>query len=126
MTIIMIACRWPMALGLLGYVRHLGEHRVTVDPSGIGTVSERHTNHTESYGRCVGGRRVFVLLTPDVWGAGVPILPKRGLSTPQDTERMRELLAAALIDQYSVRAARKKGSGQPEEGSSGAEAVRGA
>jgi hypothetical protein len=67
-----------------------------------------------------------VLLTPDVWGAGVLVLPKRGLSAPQDTERMRELLAAALIDQHSVRAARKKGSDQPEEGPSGAEAVRGA
>ncbi|MGW0553643.1 hypothetical protein ACWDZ6_05485 [Streptomyces sp. NPDC002926] len=124
--VIMIASRWLMALGLLGYARHLGEHRVTVDQSGIGTVSERHTNHTgwEFYGRCVEGRRVFVLLTPDVWGAGVLILPKRGLSTPQDTERMRELIAAALIDQHSVRAARKKGSDQREEGPSGAEVVR--
>ncbi|MDQ0941934.1 hypothetical protein [Streptomyces sp. V1I1] len=52
------------------------------------------------------------------------ILPKRGLSAPQDTERMRELLAAALIDQHSVRAARQKGSDQPEEGPSGAEVVR--
>ncbi|MGI5401736.1 YcxB family protein [Streptomyces sp. CA-135486] len=126
--VIMIACRWLMALGLLGYARHLGEHHVTVDRSGIGTVTERHTNHTGwgFYGRWVEGRRVFVLLTPDVWGAGVLILPKRGLSTPQDTERMRELLAAALIDQHSVRAARKKGSDQPEEGPSGAEVVRGA
>ncbi|MFE7775366.1 YcxB family protein [Streptomyces sp. NPDC057445] len=125
--VIMIACRWLMALGLLGYARHLGEHRVTVDRSGIGTVSERHTNHTgwEFYGRCVESRRVFVLLTPDIWGAGVLILPKRGLSAPQDTERMRELLAAALIDQHSVRAARKKGADQTGEGSSGAEVVRG-
>ncbi|MCX4824616.1 YcxB family protein [Streptomyces sp. NBC_01142] len=108
--VIMIACRWLMALGLLGYARHLGEHRVTVDQSGIGTVSERHTNHTgwEFYGRCIEGRRVFVLLTPDVWGAGVLILPKRGLSAPQDTERMRELLAAALIDSTQTARVRRR------------------
>ncbi|MCX4509444.1 hypothetical protein OHA27_03825 [Streptomyces sp. NBC_01619] len=122
-VVIMIACRWLMALALLGYARHLGEHRVTVDRSGIGTVSERHTNHTgwEFYGRCVESRRVFVLLTPDVWGAGVLILPKRGLNAPQDTERMRELLATALIDQRSVRAARRTGSDQPKDRTEGAD-----
>ncbi|MFJ6630134.1 YcxB family protein [Streptomyces sp. NPDC091376] len=125
-VLIMIACRWLMALALLGYARHLGEHRVTVDRRGIGTVSERHTNHTgwEFYGRCVESRRVFVLLTPDVWGAGVLLLPKRGLSAPQDTERMRELLAAALIDQRSVRAARRNGCDQPEDGPGAAGGAR--
>ncbi|WP_327676879.1 YcxB family protein [Streptomyces sp. NBC_00467] len=116
--VIAIVCRWLMALGLLGYARHLGEHRVTLDPSGISTVSVRHTNHTgwEFYGRWVEGRRVFVLLTPDVWGAGVLILPKRGLSTPQDAERVRELLVAGLVDRRSVRAARKNAGDQPEVG----------
>ncbi|MEN8653706.1 YcxB family protein [Streptomyces sp. 21So2-11] len=91
----LVAVRWLMALALLGYARHLGEHQVTVDDSGIRTISERHTNDTgwKFYGRCVEDRRVFVLLTPDVWGTGVLILPKRGLDAPQDSERLRELFA---------------------------------
>ncbi|MEV7402357.1 YcxB family protein [Streptomyces sp. NPDC091267] len=86
------------ALGLLGYARHLGEHRVTVDASGIRTATERHTQETgwQFYGRCVEGRRVFVLLTPDASGSGVMILPKRGLAAPQDEDRLRELIAGHL------------------------------
>ncbi|MFJ7496138.1 YcxB family protein [Streptomyces sp. NPDC097727] len=92
------AVRWLMALALLAYARHLGEHHVTVDEDGISTVSERHTNQTGwgFYGRSVEGRRVFVLLTPDVWGTGVLILPKRGLGAPQDSERLRSLITRHL------------------------------
>ncbi|MFD0037985.1 YcxB family protein [Streptomyces anulatus] len=94
----LVAFRWLMALALLGYARHLGEHRVTVDDSGIRTATERHANDTawRFYGRYVEGRRVFVLLTPDVWGTGVMVLPKRGLDAPQDSEPLRELLARHL------------------------------
>ncbi|WP_327172249.1 YcxB family protein [Streptomyces sp. NBC_01336] len=97
--LLMVAFRWLTALALLGYARHLGEHRVTVDVSGIRTVTERHTNETgwKFYGRCVEGPRVFVLLTPDVWGAGVMVLPKRGLDAPQDADRLRELIGAHLV-----------------------------
>ncbi|MFJ6431285.1 YcxB family protein [Streptomyces sp. NPDC091416] len=96
--LLLVAFRRLMALALLGYARHLGEHRVTVDVSGIRTVTERHTNETgwTFYGRCVEGPRVFVLLTPDVWGTGVMVLPKRGLDAPQDADRLRELIGARL------------------------------
>ncbi|WP_406453940.1 YcxB family protein [Streptomyces sp. NBC_00876] len=94
----LMALRWLMALALLGYAKHLGEHRVTVDASGIRTVTERHTHETRwnFYGRCVEGRRVIALITPDVWGTGVLVLPKRGLATPQDADRLRELIARQL------------------------------
>nr|WSW67221.1 YcxB family protein [Streptomyces sp. NBC_00995] len=97
--LLLVAFRWLMALALLAYARHLGEHRVTVDASGIRTVTERHTNETgwTFYGRCVEGRRVFVLLTPDIWGTGVMVLPKRGLETPQDADRLREAIGARLV-----------------------------
>ncbi|MEV6421270.1 YcxB family protein [Streptomyces sp. NPDC051662] len=93
-----VAFRWLTALALLAYARHLGEHRVTVDADGISTVSERHTNQTNwgFYGRSVEGRRVFVLLTPDIWGTGVLILPKRGLGTPEDSEQLRSLITKHL------------------------------
>lgn len=96
--LVAIAIRWLTALALLAYARHLGEHRVTVDADGISTVSERHTNETswKFYGRSVESRRVFVLLTPDVWGTGMLILPKRGLATPQDSELLRSLIARHL------------------------------
>ncbi|MEE4495540.1 YcxB family protein [Streptomyces sp. BE230] len=96
--LLLAAFRWLMALTLLGYARHLGEHRVTVNASGIKTVTARHTNETgwQFYGRCIERRRLFVLLTPDVWGAGVMILPKRGLAAPQDSDRLRELVACHL------------------------------
>ncbi|MEU1347365.1 YcxB family protein [Streptomyces sp. NPDC005795] len=96
--LLLAGVRWVSALGLLGYARHLGEHRVTVDASGIRTVTERHTQETgwQFYGRCVEGRRVFVLLTPDASRAGVMILPRRGLAAPQDSDRLRELIAAHL------------------------------
>lgn len=76
-----MAVRRVTALGLLGYARHLGD-RVIVDAAGIRTVTERHTQETgrQFYGRCVEGRRVFVLLTPDASRAGVMILPKHGLT----------------------------------------------
>ncbi|MEV7994992.1 hypothetical protein AB0O67_24705 [Streptomyces sp. NPDC086077] len=94
----LVAFRWLMALALLAYARHLGEHRVTVDESGIQTVSVRHTLHTGwgFYGRAVEGRRVFVLLTPDVWGTGVMILPKSGLGSPQESERLWSLITSHL------------------------------
>ncbi|WP_326734076.1 hypothetical protein [Streptomyces sp. NBC_01022] len=83
---------------MLGYARHLGEHRVTVDASGIRTVTERHTQETgrQFYGRCIEGRRVFLLLTPDASKTGVMILPKRGLKAPQDSDRLRELITSHL------------------------------
>ncbi|MBM7437198.1 YcxB family protein [Streptomyces sp. HB132] len=93
-----VAFHWLMALAVLGYARHMGEHRVTVGASGFRIVTERNTNEIgwQFYGRCVEGRRIFVLLTPDVWGAGVMVLPKRGLSAPQDCDRLRELIAGHL------------------------------
>ncbi len=96
--ILLVAVRRLTALGLLGYARHLGEHRVTVDASGIRIETERHTQETgwQFYGRCVEGRRVFVLLTPDASRSGVMILPKRGLASPQDSDRLRELITAHL------------------------------
>ncbi|MER6114929.1 YcxB family protein [Streptomyces sp. A0642] len=96
--LLLVVFRWLMALALLGYARHLGEHRVTIDPSGIRTVTERHTNETgwQFYGRCVESRRVFVLLTPDIWGTGVLVLPKRGLDDPQDADRLRDLMTGRL------------------------------
>ncbi|MEU0692945.1 YcxB family protein [Streptomyces niveus] len=96
--LLLVAVRWLTALALLAYARHLGEHRVMVDEEGISTVSERHTNQTNwgFYGRSFESRRVFVLITPDVWGTGVLILPKRGLAAPQDAERLRSLIAEHL------------------------------
>lgn len=96
--LLLVVVRWLMALGLAGYARHLGEHRVTVGGDGISTVSDRHTNRTDwgFYGRSVEARRVFVLITPDAWGTGVLILPKRGLGTPQDSERLRALITEHL------------------------------
>ncbi|MET4921833.1 YcxB family protein [Streptomyces sp. PSRA5] len=96
--LIFIVVRWLTALALLAYARQLGEHRVTIDEDGISTVSERHTNQTNwgFYGRGVEGRRVFVLLTPDIWGTGVLILPKRGLGDPQDSEQLRSLITKHL------------------------------
>ncbi|WP_405406230.1 YcxB family protein [Streptomyces sp. NBC_01104] len=98
--ILLVAVRRLTALGLLGYARHLGEHRVTVGASGIRIETERHTQETgwQFYGRCVEGRRVFVLLTPDASRSGVMILPKRGLASPQDSDRLRELITAHLGD----------------------------
>ncbi|MFD4699241.1 YcxB family protein [Streptomyces niveus] len=103
-----IAIRWLTALALLAYARHLGEHRVTVDADGISIVSERHTHHTNwsFYGRSAESRRVFVLLTPDVWGTGVMVLPKRGLSDPQDSERLRSLFTKHLASGSPRRSAR--------------------
>ncbi|WP_329038312.1 YcxB family protein [Streptomyces sp. NBC_01725] len=96
--VLLVAVRWLTALALLAYARHLGEHRVTVDEDGISAVSERHTNRTDwgFYGRGVESRRVFVLITPDVWGTGVLILPKSGLAGAQDTERLRSLITEHL------------------------------
>ncbi|MER7725340.1 YcxB family protein [Streptomyces sp. NPDC096323] len=96
--LLLVAVRKVTALGLLGYARHLGEHRVTVDASGIRTVTAAHTQETgwQFYGRCVEGRRVFVLLTPDASRTGVMILPKRGLEDPQDADRLRELMSSHL------------------------------
>ncbi|MFF2189492.1 hypothetical protein [Streptomyces sp. NPDC058155] len=96
--LLLVAIRWLTALALLAYARHLGEHRVTVDADGISTLSARHTNQTNwgFYGRGVEGRRVFVLLTPDIWGTGVLILPKRGLGDPQDSEQLRSLITKHL------------------------------
>ncbi|WP_020577757.1 YcxB family protein [Actinopolymorpha alba] len=98
LCLFLVAVRWLAALALLAYARHLGEHRVTVDEDGISTVSERHANQTDwgFYGRGVEGRRVFVLLTPDIWGTGVLLLPKRGLGAPEDSERLRSLITRHL------------------------------
>ncbi|MEV4994671.1 hypothetical protein [Streptomyces niveus] len=105
---IVIAIRWLTALALLAYARHLGEHRVTVDADGISIVSERHTHHTNwgFYGRSAESRRVFVLLTPDVWGTGLMVLPKRGLSDPRDSERLRSLITEHLASGSPRRSAR--------------------
>ncbi|MFE3249126.1 YcxB family protein [Streptomyces sp. NPDC059209] len=98
LCLLLVAIRWLTALVLLAYARHLGEHRVTVDADGISSVSERHTNQTNwnFYGRGVEGRRVFVLLTPDIWGTGVLVLPKRGLADPRDSEQLRSLITKHL------------------------------
>ncbi|MFF2190804.1 YcxB family protein [Streptomyces sp. NPDC058155] len=98
LCLIFIVLRWLTALALLAYARHLGEHRVTIDADGISTISERHSNQTNwrFYGRSVESRRVFVLLTPDIWGTGVLILPKRGLGDPQDSEQLRSLITKHL------------------------------
>ncbi|MGW6306197.1 YcxB family protein [Streptomyces niveus] len=106
--LLVIAIRWLTALALLAYARHLGEHRVTVDADGISIVSERHTHHTNwgFYGRGAESRRVFVLLTPDVWGTGLMVLPKRGLSDPQDAERLRSLITEHLASGSPRRSAR--------------------
>ncbi|MEV0775958.1 YcxB family protein [Streptomyces sp. NPDC050433] len=98
LCLFMVAVRWLTALALLAYARHLGEHRVTVDADGISIVSERHTNQFNwtFYGRSFESRRVFVLLTPDIWGTGVMVLPKRGLSAPEDAEQLRSLITKHL------------------------------
>ncbi|WP_405902414.1 hypothetical protein OG696_06745 [Streptomyces sp. NBC_00656] len=44
--LLLVAVRQMTPLGLLGYARHLREHRVTVDASGIRTVTEWHTQET--------------------------------------------------------------------------------
>ncbi|MEV7449353.1 YcxB family protein [Streptomyces nigra] len=71
-----------------------GEYRTTVSPAGI-TTSSDHTTLIQKWSVYQGYRETkghFALLSRDPNILCVEILPKRGLSTPDDVLRLRELL----------------------------------
>ncbi|MFJ4753699.1 YcxB family protein [Streptomyces sp. NPDC088763] len=77
-----------------------GEYRTSVSAAGI-TTSSDHTTLTQKWSVYQGYRETrghFVLLSRDPNILCVDVLPKHGLSTPDDVPRLR-----ALLDRYAKR-----------------------
>ncbi|MCI3269803.1 YcxB family protein [Streptomyces cylindrosporus] len=71
-----------------------GTFRVSVTDAGVSMVTD-HTTATVDWTAQPRYRetpRVFVLFSPDANAAGFTVLPKRGLSSPADADRLREIL----------------------------------
>jgi hypothetical protein len=78
-----------------------GEFRGVVDDSGIRLTSD-HGSATlgwQAYPRYIETDTVFVLLSQDKAALGVMVLPKRGVTAPADSDRLR-----ALLDRHLTRA----------------------
>ncbi|NBM19272.1 YcxB family protein [Streptomyces sp. GC420] len=78
-----------------------GKCRTTVDDSGMRTVTENGeaTVGWDRYPRYLETENLFVALSPDRRSVGVGALPKRGLRSRKDVDRLREIL-----DRNAVRA----------------------
>lgn len=77
---------------------HQGERRITVDESGV-CVETDHTLARFSWAamsRYVETRRLFVLVSADKRASCLVFVPKRGTDGTDESERLRELLAAHL------------------------------
>ncbi|MFD5571133.1 YcxB family protein [Streptomyces cadmiisoli] len=77
-----------------------GEYRTTVSPAGIATSSD-HCTLIQKWSVLQGYRETrghFVLLSRDPNIMCIEVLPKRGLTTADDVDRLR-----ALLDRYSNR-----------------------
>ncbi|MHB9847737.1 YcxB family protein [Streptomyces sp. Tue6028] len=77
-----------------------GEYRTTVSPAGISTSSD-HGTLTQKWSVLQGYRETrghFVLLSRDPNIMCLEVLPKHGLSTPDDVDRLR-----ALLDRHTTR-----------------------
>ncbi|MFD8543098.1 YcxB family protein [Streptomyces sp. NPDC059649] len=71
-----------------------GEFRAVVDSSGV-RVASRDTDTTYRWPmltRYAETDALFVLMTPDKYGVGFVVLPKRGAADPEDIDRLRGLL----------------------------------
>lgn len=78
-----------------------GEYRTVVSTAGF-TTSTDHSTLIQKWSVLQGYRETpghFVLLSRDPSILCLEVLPKRGLSTPDDVDRLR-----ALLDRHSVRA----------------------
>ncbi|WP_328887811.1 YcxB family protein [Streptomyces sp. NBC_00316] len=78
-----------------------GDFRAVVDETGI-RLTTAHSSATldwHLYPRYAETPELFVLLSADKSAVGVVVLPKRGLSNPEDAGRLR-----AILDQHLVRA----------------------
>ncbi|MET7493854.1 YcxB family protein [Streptomyces sp900116325] len=76
-----------------------GDFRVVVDETGI-RLTTAHSSGTldwHLYPRYVETPELFVLLSADKSAVGVVVLPKRGLSNPEDAGRLRTILDRHLI-----------------------------
>ncbi|NWF29986.1 YcxB family protein [Streptomyces sp. PKU-EA00015] len=71
-----------------------GEFGAVVDDTGIRLTTRDSTSTTkwEMYPRYAETDELFVLLTADKHSVGVMVLPKRGVSAPDDVDRLRALL----------------------------------
>ncbi|MER6009543.1 YcxB family protein [Streptomyces bluensis] len=71
-----------------------GEFQAVVDDSGV-RVASRYSETTYRWPmltRYTETSELFVLLTPDRYGIGIVVLPKRGAAEPVDVDRLRDLL----------------------------------
>ncbi|WP_406860812.1 YcxB family protein [Streptomyces sp. HUAS MG47] len=81
-----------------------GEFRVVVDDATGVTLMARDIEMTYRWplmGRYTETDELFVAMSPDKYGVGLVVLPKRGLATAADVDRMR-----ALLDRRSQRVGR--------------------
>ncbi|GAB7029091.1 hypothetical protein JCM4914_05520 [Streptomyces platensis subsp. malvinus] len=72
-----------------------GEFQAVVDSSGV-RMSSRDSDTTYRWPmltRYAETDALFVLMTPDKYGVGMVVLPKRGAADPEDIDRLRSLLA---------------------------------
>ncbi|WP_137989403.1 YcxB family protein [Streptomyces vilmorinianum] len=103
--LVLIACMYAMIPSLQGRQVHRmfapqGEFRGFVDGSGVRVVSRESdtTYRWTMLTRYAETRDLFVLLTPDKYGIGLAVLPKRGVAHPAEVDRLR-----AVLDRYSTR-----------------------
>ncbi|MBC9731089.1 YcxB family protein [Streptomyces sp. TRM68367] len=110
---------WPLYLAVVAFVAFMtavprlqarqfhrlserqGDFRVAVDDTGIRLTTD-HSSATldwHLYPRHAETPELFVLLSADKSAVGVVVLPKRGLSNPEDADRLR-----AILDRHLVRA----------------------
>ncbi|MEV4741468.1 YcxB family protein [Streptomyces sp. NPDC049555] len=75
-----------------------GRTHATADAEGLTTVASLTSQRMlwPAFGRYTERDDVFVLLSPDKRSNCVVVLPKRGLPTPDDTDRLRALLDSRL------------------------------
>ncbi|MFF9812262.1 hypothetical protein [Streptomyces sp. NPDC014006] len=77
---------------------HHGQVRVTVGAAGVRLVSAHADVRTgwANYGSYAESDHVFILRSPDRAGRCANILAKRGARTPQDVDRLRQILDTHL------------------------------
>ncbi|MFE7440496.1 YcxB family protein [Streptomyces chartreusis] len=71
-----------------------GEFRAVVDGIGVRLTSrDSETMHRwPMIGRYTETDALYVLMTPDKYGVGIVVLPKRGVAEPADVDRLRNIL----------------------------------
>ncbi|MEV6591964.1 YcxB family protein [Streptomyces acidicola] len=82
-----------------------GEFQAVVDDTGV-RVASRYSEITHRWPmltRYTETGELFVLMTPDKYGIGIVVLPKRGAAEPVDVDRLRDLL-----DQHATRVGSKR------------------